>query len=337
MSSVLSTLRSAADAAAERVRPALDSFAANSGLRRLSADLLWGAAAGLRPHHVGHSRLAGAAVFGGLVTGAVALEVEDMREDFGRFFTSQADADPDAYGETARWAAPVSGLVAAALWPVNVRANDWLDRGLERLGVDHPALAVGLAGFAASRGFRQLEDRGLGTWDQIIGADASITLPPEILDLLLRVTDPHISPLPSAAEEIQKQLRTAAFSFWVIDELEALEDGGLSGDALLDAPCDLVDIDIPGAEGPGPIVPRAHTYPVHGRITVGGVDCIVELRIEDGWLSQIMFYADTDDDSVPDLLTFRQWAEAASGAQIEVEAPTQPGPGAQTREADGER
>lgn len=341
MSSFFSSLRDAADSAAERFLPRIQSAAPASSLRTLGADVLYGVAAGLRPRHVGGSGLAGATVFGGLLAAASALEVQQIREDtgwtvwFGDAGTIETAEDIsiiDKFDTYLTWAAPVIGVASAALWPVNVKANDWLDDRLRRWGVASPALVTGLATFAASRAARlvetALEDADYPLPD---GEPTVVTLPPEILDLLQRIADPAISPLPQAAEQIQKQLRTASFTVWADDD-EGVEDGALTGDALLNRELDFVSVDN-GNDEAGPIVPRSHTYPVRGRVSVDGTDYLVELMIEDGWLREVMFFIDWDEEgadledvdveyspvSEPDLLTVAQWAKVSEGAQIEVE------------------
>ncbi len=341
MSSFVSSLRDATDSAAERFLPGVQSIVPASSLRTLGADVLYGVAAGLRPRHVGGSGLAGATVFGGLLAAASALEVQQIREDtgwtvwFGDAGTIETAEDIsiiDKFDTYLTWAAPVIGVASAALWPVNVKANDWLDDRLRRWGVASPALVTGLATFAASRAARlvetALEDADYPLPD---GEPTVVTLPPEILDLLQRIADPAISPLPQAAEQIQKQLRTASFTVWADDD-EGVEDGALTGDALLNRELDFVSVDN-GNDEAGPIVPRSHTYPVRGRVSVDGTDYLVELMIEDGWLREVMFFIDRDEegadledvdveyspDSEPDLLTVAQWAKVSEGAQIEVE------------------
>lgn len=341
MSSFFSSLR----------RKAADSLAAADGsiplrlgptssLRTLGTDILYGVAAGLRPRHVGGSGLAGATVFGGLLAAASALEVQQIREDTGwtvwfgdaRTIETAEDISIDKLDTYLTWAAPVIGVASAALWPVNVKANDWLDACLRRWGVASPALVTGLATFAVSRAARLVEN-GLEDADYPLpdGEPTVVTLPPEILDLLQRIADPAISPLPQAAEQIQKQLRTASFTVWTDDD-EGVEDGALTGDALLNRELDFVTVDN-GNDDVGPIVPRSHTYPVRGRVSVDGTDYLVELMIEDGWLREIMFFIDWDEEGVdledvdadyspedePDLLTVAQWASVAEDAQIEVE------------------
>lgn len=341
MSSFVSSLRDATDSAAERFLPGVQSIVPASSLRTLGADVLYGVAAGLRPRHVGGSGLAGATVFGGLLAAASALEVQQIREDtgwtvwFGDAGTIETAEDIsiiDKFDTYLTWAAPVIGVASAALWPVNVKANDWLDARLRRWGVASPALVTGLATFAASRAARLVET-GLEDADYPLpeGEPTVVTLPPEILDLLQRIADPAISPLPQAAEQIQKQLRTASFTVWADDD-EGVEDGALTGDALLNRELDFVSVDN-GNDEAGPIVPRSHTYPVRGRVSVDGTDYLVELMIEDGWLREVMFFIDWDEegadledvdveyspDSEPDLLTVAQWAKVSEGAQIEVE------------------
>lgn len=340
MNSFISSLRGAADSAAERFLPHVQSAVPASSLRTLGADVLYSVAAGLRPRHVGSSRLAGAAVFGGLMTAAAALEVQQIRED-NAWALSVGDSEAietaeeigvDKLNTYLTWAAPVIGVAAAALWPVNVKANDWLDARLRRWGVASPALVTGLATFAASRAARLVET-GLEDADYPLpdGEPTVVTLPPEILDLLQRIADPAISPLPQAAQHIQKQLRTASFTVWADDD-EGVEDGSLTGDALLNRELDFVSVDN-GNDDVGPIVPRSHTYPVRGRVSVDGTDYLVELMIEDGWLREVMFFIDWDEEGVgledvdadyspedePDLLTVTQWASVAEDAQIEVE------------------
>ena len=340
MSSFISSLRDAADSAAERFLPGVQSVVPASSLRALGADVLYSVAAGLRPRHVGGSGLTGAAVFGGLMAAASALEVQQIREDtgwtvwFGDAGTIETaeDISIDKLDTYLTWAAPVIGVASAALWPVNVKANDWLDARLRRWGVASPALVMGLATFAASRAARlvenTLEDADYPLPD---GEPTVVTLPPEILDLLQRIADPAISPLPQAAQHIQKQLCTASFTVWTDDD-EGVEDGALTGDALLNRELDFVSVDN-NNDDVGPIVPRSHTYPVRGRVSVDGTDYLVELMIEDGWLREIMFFIDWDEEGVdledvdadyspedePDLLTVAQWASVAEDAQIEVE------------------
>ena len=340
MSSFFSSLRGAADSAAERFLPRVQSAVPASSLRTLGTDILYGVAAGLRPRHVGGSGLAGATVFGGLLAAAVALEVQQIREDtgwtvwFGDAGTIETaeDISIDKLDTYLTWAAPVIGVASAALWPVNVKANDWLDARLRRWGVASPALVTGLATFAVSRAARLVEN-ALEDADYPLpdGEPTVVTLPPKILDLLQRIADPAISPLPQAAQHIQKQLRTASFTVWTDDD-EGVEDGALTGDALLNRELDFVSVDN-GNDDVGPIVPRSHTYPVRGRVSVDGTDYLVELMIEEGWLREVMFFIDWDEEGVdledvdadyspedePDLLTVAQWASVAEDAQIEVE------------------
>ena len=340
MNSFISSLRGAADSAAERFLPRIQSAVPASSLRTLGTDILYGVAAGLRPRHVGGSGLAGATVFGGLLAAASALEVQQIREDHAWAF-SVGDADAivtaeeigvDKLNAYLKWAAPVIGVASAALWPVNVKANDWLDARLRRWGVASPALVTGLGTFVFSRGARLVEN-ALEDADYPLpdGEPTVVTLPPEILDLLQRIADPAISPLPQAAQQIQKQLRTASFTVWADDD-EAVENGALTGDALLNRELDVVSVDN-GNDDAGPIVPRSHTYPVRGRVSVDGTDYLVELMIEEGWLREVMFFIDWDEegadledvdadynpDDEPDLLTVAQWAKVAEDAQIEVE------------------
>lgn len=340
MNSFIFSLRDTADSAAERFLPGIQSIVPASRLRTLGADVLYSVAAGLRPRHVGGSGLAGAAVFGGLLAGATALEVKQVREDNAwALFDGDAEAIETAeeigiakLNTYLTWAAPVVGLASAALWPLNVRTNDWLDARLRSWGVASPALVSGLATFALSRAARAIEN-ALDDADYPLpeGEPAVVTLPPKILDLLQRIADPAISPLPQAAEQIQKQLRTASFTVWADDD-EDVEDGSLTGEALLNRELDFVSVDN-GNDDAGPIVPRTHTYPVRGRVSVDGTDYLVELLIQDGWLREIIFFIDWDEenadledgdgdynpDDEPDLLTVAQWAQVAEDAQIEVE------------------
>lgn len=340
MSSFISSLRGAADSAAERFLPGVQSVVPACSLRTLGADVFYSVAAGLRPRHVGGSGLAGATVFGGLLAAASALEVQQIREDHAWALSvgdSETIETAEEIGITKlntylKWAAPVIGVASAALWPVNVKANDWLDARLRRWGVASPALVMGLATFAVSRGARLVEN-ALEDADYPLpdGEPTVVTLPPEILDLLQRIADPAISPLPQAAEQIQKQLRTASFTVWTDDD-EGVEDGALTGDALLNRELDFVSVDN-GNDDVGPIVPRSHTYPVRGRVSVDGTDYLVELMIENGWLREVMFFIDWDEEGAdledvdaeyspedePDLLTVTQWAKVAEDAQIEVE------------------
>lgn len=340
MSSFISSLRDAADSAAERFLPGVQSVVPASSLRALGADVLYSVAAGLRPRHVGGSGLTGAAVFGGLMAAASALEVQQIREDHAWALSvggAEAIETAEEIGITKlnaylTWAAPVIGAASAALWPVNVKANDWLDARLRRWGVASPALVTGLGTFVFSRGARLVEN-ALEDADYPLpdGEPTVVTLPPEILDLLQRIADPEISPLPQAAQQIQKQLRTASFTVWADDD-EGVEDGALTGDSLLNRELDFVSVDN-GNDDVGRIVPRSHTYPVRARVTVDGTDYLVELMIEDGWLREVMFFIDWDEegtdledvdadynpDDEPDLLTVVQWASVAEHAQIEVE------------------
>ena len=340
MNSFISSLRGVADSAAERFLPHVQSAVPASSLRTLGADVLYSVAAGLRPRHVGSSRLAGAAVFGGLMTAAAALEVQQIREDNVWALSvgdSEAIETAEEIGITKlntylTWAAPVIGVASAALWPVNVKANDWLDARLRRWGVASPALVTGLGTFVFSRAARLVEN-ALEDADYPLpdGEPTVVTLPPEILDLLQRIADPAISPLPQAAQQIQKQLCTASFTVWADDD-EGVEDGALTGDSLLNRELDFVSVDN-GNDDVGPIVPRSHTYPVRARVSVDGTDYLVELMIEEGWLREVMFFIDWDEEGVdledvdadyspdnePDLLTVAQWASVAEDAQIEVE------------------
>lgn len=341
MSSFISSLRRrAADSLATSGNAISLNLGPNGSLRTLGADVLYSVAAGLRPRHVGSSGLAGAVVFGGLLTAASALEVQQIREDHA-WALSVGDSEAIVTAEEIgiaklntylKWAAPVIGVASAVLWPVNVKANDWLDARLRRWGVASPALVTGLGTFVFSRGARLVEN-ALEDADYPLpdGEPTVVTLPPEILDLLQRIADPAISPLPQAAEQIQKQLRTASFTVWADDD-EGVEDGALTGDALLNRELDFVSVDN-GNDDAGPIVPRSHTYPVRGRVTVDGTDYLVELMIEEGWLREVMFFIDWDEegtdledvdadynpDDEPDLLTVAQWAKVAEDAQIEVE------------------
>ena len=341
MSSFISSLRRrAADSLAGTASSISPSLGPVGSLRTLGADVLYSVAAGLRPRHVGGSGLAGATVFGGLLAASVALEVQQIRKDAGLevsdddfgVIRSAEEIGVAKFDTILKWAAPVAGVASAAVWPVNAKANDWIDARLSRWGVASPALVTGLATFGLCIAARAV-DNILEDTQYVLpdGEPTVVTLPPEILDLLQRIADPAISPLPQVAEQIQKQLRTASFTVWADDD-EGAADGVLTGEALLNRELDFVTVEN-GDDTAGPIVPRTHTYPVRGRVAVDGTDYLVELLIEDGWLREIIFFIDWDEegddfedaesayspDGEPQLLTAAQWAKVAEDVLIVVE------------------